>query len=138
MPVWRHGSDYIGRHLLKIAMTNENQIEIPQSFIALYVKPGQGRPNAGHAVVLERYEQCEDMASTLAEHASVLAFKENLSEREVLQRCHQGLLADTSNFTEQESAWVIRRLAELLEWVPLEHAAAESASITSSGTEENG
>ena len=119
-------------------MSNENQIEIPQSFIALYVKPGQGRPNAGHAVVLERYEQCEDLASTLTEHASVLAFKENLSGQEVLRRCHQGLLADGSYLTVPESAWVIRRLAELLEWAPLEHAAAESAAIANVGRGKNG
>jgi hypothetical protein len=105
-------------------MSDENQIEIPQSFIALYVKPGQSRPRAAHAVVLARYEQCEDMAITLTEHAGVLAFKENLSEKEVLQRCHQGLLADASNFSAVESDWLIRRLAELLEWTPLEQMPA--------------
>ena len=101
-------------------MSNENQIEIPQSFVALFVKPGRLKPDATHEVVLGRYELCEDMACTLTEHAAVLAFKENLSGKEVLQRCHQGLLADALNFSEKESAWVIRRLAELLEWVPLE------------------
>ena len=103
-------------------MSNENQIEIPQSFIALFVKPGRLIPDATHEVVLGRYELCEDMACTLTEQAGGLAFKENLSEKEVLQRCHQGLLADALNFSEKESAWVIRRLAELLEWAPLEPA----------------
>ena len=119
-------------------MSNENQIEIPQSFIALYVKPGHSKPGAAHAVVLGRYEQCEDLAMTLTEHAGLLAFKENLSEKEVLQRCLQGLLVDASAYSAAESDWVIRRLAELLEWTPLERAAAGSALMQPSRTGENG
>jgi hypothetical protein len=97
-------------------MPIDNQIEIPQSFIAMYVTPGHSRPNAPQEVVLARYGQCEDMACVLAEQAQTLAFKENLTERDVLLRCHRGLLAEESNFTENESRWVILRLAELLGW----------------------
>ena len=98
-------------------MSIDNQIEIPQSFMSMYVTPGRNRPNATQAVILARYEQCEDMACMLVEHAQTLAFKENFAEHEVLARCHQGLLADESDFTDIESAWVIRRLAELLGWM---------------------
>lgn len=101
-------------------MSVDNQIEPPQSFMALYVTLGHSRPNAPQEVVLARYEQCEDMASLLTEHAQTLAFKENFSEREVLERCHQGLLAGASDFSEKESEWVILRLAELLGWEPPE------------------
>jgi hypothetical protein len=97
-------------------MSIDNQIEPPQSFIAMYVKPGQTRPNAPQEVVLPRYEQCEDMATILAEQAQTLAFKENLSEKEVLERCHLGLQDGDTHFTEKEAAWVICRLAELLGW----------------------
>jgi hypothetical protein len=97
-------------------MSIDNQIEPPQSFMALYVKPGQTRPNAPQEVVLARYEQCEDMATILAEQAQTLAFKESLSEKEVLERCHRGLQTGDSHFFDQESAWVICRLAELLGW----------------------
>lgn len=99
-------------------MPVDNQIEIPQSFMAIYVTPGHSRPNATQEVVLARYEQCEDMACMLTEHAQTLAFKENFTEQEVLVRCHRGLLADASDFTENESEWVILRLAELLGWTP--------------------
>ncbi len=99
-------------------MSVDNQIDIPQSFMALHVAPGHSRPNATHEVVLARYEQCEDMACMLTEHALRLAFKEDFSEAEVIARCHQGLLADASDFTENESEWVILRLAELLGWTP--------------------
>lgn len=97
-------------------MTFDNQIEPPQSFMAMYVTPGRSRPNAPQAVVLARYEQCEDMACMLTEHARTLAFKENFSESEVLARCHRGLRDDAADFNEKEAEWVIRRLAELLGW----------------------
>jgi hypothetical protein len=99
-------------------MPFDNQIEPPQSFMAMYVTPGHSRPNAPQDVVLARYELCEDMACLLAEQAQTLVFKENLPEKEVLGRCHHGLLNDASDFTDKESAWVILRLAELLEWTP--------------------
>lgn len=99
-------------------MSTDNQIEPPQSFMALYTLPGRDRPSAPQEVVLARYEQCEDMACVLTEPAQVLVFKENFTEAEVLTRCHQGLLADASNFSENEARWVILRLAELLEWEP--------------------
>ena len=97
-------------------MTIDNQIAPPQSFMAMYVKPGQTRPNAPQDVVLARYEQCEDMATILAEQAQTIAFKENLSENEVLERCHLGLQTSDAHFNEKEAAWVICRLAELLGW----------------------
>ena len=72
-------------------MPIDNQIEPPQSFMAMYITPGRDRPNAPQEIVLARYEQCEDMATILAEQAQTIAFKENLTEKEVLERCHQGL-----------------------------------------------
>ena len=99
-------------------MSIDNQIEIPQSFMAMYVLPGQNRPNATQELVIARYEQCEDMACILSEHAQTLAFKEGFTEQEVLARCLQGLSADASGFGERESRWVILRLAELLAWTP--------------------
>ncbi len=97
-------------------MPVDNQIEPPQSFMVMYVKPGQTRPNAPQDVVLARYEQCEDMATILAEQAQTLAFKENLSEKEVLERCHCGLQTGDAHFTKNEAVWVIFRLVELLGW----------------------
>jgi hypothetical protein len=97
-------------------MSIDNQIEPPQSFMALFINPGQTRPNAPQALVLARYEQCEDMATILAEQAQTIAFKENLSEREVLDRCHRGLLTGDGHFSDNEATWVICRLAELMGW----------------------
>lgn len=56
-------------------MSIDNQIEIPPSFIALYLTPGRERPNAPHEVILSRYELCEDVACMLTEHAQELVFE---------------------------------------------------------------
>ena len=97
-------------------MSIDNQIEPPQSFMAFYTTPGRDRPNAPQAQVLARYEQCEDMAHVLAEQAQTVVAKEGISEQEVLERCHRGLLGETSGFNEKEALWVTCRLAELLGW----------------------
>jgi len=94
-----------------------NQTDIPQSFIALFVDRGRLKPSATLEVVASRYALCEDMACMLTDHAQTLLFNLGISEAEVLSRCHQGLLEDTLVFTEKESTWVIRRLAELLGWI---------------------
>jgi hypothetical protein len=99
-------------------MPDENQIEIPQTFIALFVERGRLQANATQQIVIARYELCEDMACTLVEHAQTMQFDQGLSEAEVLVRCHAALLAEASVITAKEAAWVIFRLAELLSWPP--------------------
>ena len=99
-------------------MSIDNQIEPPQSFMAMYITPGRDSPNAPQEVVLARYEHCEDMACVLTEHAQTLAFKENFAEADVLDKCYKGLLSNASDFNESEARWVIYRLADLLGWPP--------------------
>ena len=97
-------------------MYEEYQIEIPQSFMALFVDPGRSKPNAPRDVVASRYELCEDMASMLAETANRMLFDHGLTEDAVLHQCYRGLTGEGAVVTETEAAWVIHRLAELLEW----------------------
>jgi hypothetical protein len=97
-------------------MPDENQVEIPQSFIALFVVRGRLRAGATREIVAGRYELCDDTASMLTEHAETMLFNLGCPETEVLTRCHQGLVADASVFSTEEAAWVIGRLAELLNW----------------------
>ena len=98
-------------------MSNDNQIEIPHSFMALFIERGRLKPSASREFVTSRYELCEDMACMLVEHAQTL-FSQGISGDEVLTRCHQGLLAESSVLSENEAVWVIRRLSELLGWTP--------------------
>lgn len=100
-------------------MSDDNQILIPPSFIALYLDPGRTRPNAPREQIADRYELCEDTATLLTEHAQTMVFEQGVSEAQALLRCRQGLLTDASVFSEAEAGWITTRLAELLGWAPL-------------------
>jgi hypothetical protein len=99
--------------------SSDNQIVIPPSFIALFVPPGRSRPSEPREVIAERHELCEDMAQMLMEPAQTRLFSLGITEADVLQRMHAGLLAATGAaavVNEAEAQWVICRLAELLDW----------------------
>ena len=97
-------------------MSDENQIDIPPSFVALYLDPGRSKPNAPRDVIATRYEFCEDLANLLTEHASNQLWELRVTEGDVLQRVQQGLLSGEAGVSNVEARWVICRLAELLNW----------------------
>ena len=97
-------------------MSDDDQTPIPRSFIDLFVPPGRIKPNESRAVIVARYELCEDLAQMLTEHARTKLFELGVTERDVLQRIHAGLQADDSVVTADEAGWVHCRLAELLDW----------------------
>ena len=59
------------------------------------------------ADLLGRQLQCNGIARLLCV---------GITERDVLERCHRGLIGEGAVVNEAEAQWVIRRLAELLEW----------------------
>lgn len=97
-------------------MSDDYQIEIPQSFLALFTDPGRTKPNAPRAEVAARYELCEDLANLLTQTAADMQFSLGIAESDVLQRVHQGLLGDAAVVTPAEAQWVVCRLAELSNW----------------------
>jgi hypothetical protein len=99
-----------------IAMNEDSQIIIPPSFIALFVLPHRVKPSASRDEIAARYEICEDLASHLVEHAKDMHHGMGVSEDEVLVRCHRGLADGASGIAAPEAEWVVRRLAELLDW----------------------
>lgn len=101
-------------------MSDESQIEIPPSFLALYVAPGRQKPILPRAELAVRYELCEDLAQMLTETARNMEFGLGIAESDVLARCLQGLRVEPVVVSEAESVWVVRRLAELLDWSLLE------------------
>jgi hypothetical protein len=103
-------------------MSDGYQIEIPQSFMALFVEPGRQKPNASREVVAGRYELCEDMASMLTETAKNMLFSLGITERDVLERVYRGLVNEGAVVTQPEAVWVVHRLAELLDWSRLDIA----------------
>ena len=97
-------------------MSDDNQIDIPASFIALFVAPGRQKPSEPRHVVADRYELCEDMAIMLTETAKNMLFSLGISEHEVLVRIQRGLTGDNSVVSVPEAQWIMQRLAELLAW----------------------
>ena len=106
-------------------MSDDYQIDIPPSFFAVYTDARQ-RLSEPIAVVRQRYEICEDLASHLVGHAQVLHHVEVPSEEEILLRIHAGLNSPDAGASATEAQWIVRRLAELLNWPcpPLDPAAA--------------
>jgi len=97
-------------------MSDESQIEIPPSFMALYLAHGRQKPSLPHAELAARYELCEDLAQMLTETARNMEFSLGIAESDVLARCLLGLRVEPAVVSEAESVWVVRRLAELLNW----------------------
>ena len=97
-------------------MTDEFQIHIPPSFMALFVPPGKIKPTVGLREMAARHELCEDMAQLLTEQAATLQFQLGITEDLALERCLQGLLATPEVVSELEARWVVCRLAEVLHW----------------------
>jgi hypothetical protein len=81
-------------------MYEEFQIEIPQSFMVLFIEPGRQKPNASREVVAARYELCEDMASLLTETAKDKILSLGIAEDDVLIQCYRGLTGTRSVITE--------------------------------------
>ena len=96
-------------------MSDDSQIVVPESFVALYLAPGRGRPAAARAEIAARHEFCEDLATMLSEVASTRRWELGVTGDDVLERVFRGLLEGDS-VTPAEAQWVIRRVAEQLGW----------------------
>ena len=97
-------------------MSDENQIEIPPSFIALFVEAGRLRPSASRQEITRRYEFCEALATMLVERAQTLQWQLGIAESDVLDKLHAGLQGPDAPVPPAEGEWIVRRLAELLSW----------------------
>lgn len=96
------------------AMYEIRQLEVPQSFMQIYSR--NGRAFEPRELVESRYEACDDLACSVSEFCMTLAFKDELTEADALQRCHAGLLRTPEVLSASEAIWVVCRVAELLQW----------------------
>ncbi len=97
-------------------MSDESQVQIPASFIDLFVPAGRVKPSASRQEIAERYELCEDLATALMDKARTVLWELGVTEHDVLNRIHGVLREPASSVGPAEALWVTRRLAELLEW----------------------
>ena len=110
-------------------MSEESQIQPPESFLKLYSTPEyRGLTHRRHEII-ERYEQCEDLAQALVGPSKEAFWSMKLTEALVLERTLRGLLDPSSNtpFMPSEAAWIVRRLCELLGWP--EEACPQAPSV---------
>ncbi len=107
-------------------MSEESQIVVPPSFVALFVPPSRSKPGATRELIAARHEFCEDLATMLTDTAATQQWQLGVTEADVLQRVHRGLAVDAALVSAPEAQWVVCRLAELLGWpIPAFDAAAE-------------
>lgn len=97
-------------------MSEDSQIVVPPSFVALFVPAGRIRPVASREEIARRHELCEDLAQMLVEQARARLFELGITEGDVLERIALGLRGEGAIVSEVEASWVVRRLAELLDW----------------------
>lgn len=97
-------------------MSDEYQIEIPQSFMHCSLSLDARSQMHRATSWLHSYELCEDMANMLTELAKNMFFSLGITVREVLERCHRGPIGEGAVVSEAEAGWVISRLDELLDW----------------------
>jgi hypothetical protein len=97
-------------------MPADNQILVPPAFIALFVPPGRSKPTETREHIAARHELCEDLAQMLMDPAQAQRFALCITEQEVLERMHLGLLGEGAVVGADEARWVVCRLAELLGW----------------------
>ena len=96
-------------------MSDDYQIEIPPSFIAIYTD-ARRRLTVKLAELRQRYDLCEDTAQQLVEPGRHIHFDLGLTQDEVIDRLLAGLHDSDSGLTADEAVWVIKRMAELLDW----------------------
>lgn len=97
------------------SMSDESQIAVPPSFVALFIPEGRFKPTETREVIAQRYELCEDFAQMLVEHAQTRKWELGITEDDVLQRIGAGL-ERSEVFSAAERVWVTTRLAELMGW----------------------
>jgi hypothetical protein len=106
-------------HATMARMSEDQQIVVPASFIALYLQRGRSKPTAPRHEIAARHEFCDDLAHMLVEQAQTKLWELGVTEADVLQRVLRGLRAEGSVVSEPEAVWVVTRLAELLNWPAL-------------------
>lgn len=111
----------------------DNQIEIPQSFIALFLAPHKVKPRIPWPALMARYELCEDLANMLTHTAGTLVFELKVCDTDILDRCHLALQQSPAAVSPAEARWTICRLAELMGWeLPIDRYPDQESVLDSS------
>lgn len=108
-------------------MSEDSQILVPESFIALYRQPRRLKLSASREEISARHEFCDDLAQMLTDQAQTKLWEMGVTEADVLERMLLGLSMEGSVVSAAEAVWVTTRLAELLGWQALMDPSAPKA-----------
>lgn len=113
---------------------SDSQIQIPDSFVHLFTKPGQPLPRHRAAELAQRFEFCDDLAMSLMPRAQEVQFKLGITEADVIDRMLDSLMALTAvddgeqaTLLVAEARWVVCHMAEQLGW--LDHLGDELRAL---------
>jgi hypothetical protein len=99
-------------------LSEDRQIYVPGSFIALYVPVGQIKPIKPREEIEAKYDYCEDLAQLLLQAMYDKMAELNLPIDIAFSRVSNVLADPNLNLSEVESTWVLSRLNELSESDP--------------------
>jgi hypothetical protein len=105
-----------------LSLQSSSQTEVPSSFVAIYSTETAGRVrklSVSLVALQERHEFCEDLAQALVDSSRDRLFDLKVTQEDVLAKVLLGLTASEEVLSRDEARWVVRRLAELLNWEPL-------------------
>lgn len=95
-------------------MTQERQIVVPASFLALYTPAGRTRPTPPREWLEQRHDLCEDLSQLLLETVKEKMWSLGITEGDALERVQQGLDERPLELSQAETQWVMTRLEEML------------------------
>ena len=95
-------------------MTDERQIVVPNSFLALYTPAGRTRPTPPREWLEQRHDLCEDFSQLLHETVKEKIWHLGITESDVVERVQRGMSELALDLSEAERTWVMTRLEEML------------------------
>lgn len=95
-------------------MSDERQIHVPASFLALYTPAARARPTPARVWLEERHDLCEDLAQLLANQVKDKVWQLGITEADALERVRRGLEHVDLEMNEAERLWVLTRTQEIL------------------------
>ncbi len=95
-------------------MTDERQIVVPASFLALYTPTGKTRPTPPREWLEQRHDLCEDFSQLLYETVTEKILALGITESDAVERVQRGMAELALDLSEAETEWVMTRLDEIL------------------------
>jgi hypothetical protein len=95
-------------------MSDNRQISVPASFIALYVTPGAMQHHPNRAWLEQRHDLCEDLVQLLCEQIRDKVWQLGITQSDAIDRIERSLPTLSIELSNPEIVWVLHRIREVL------------------------